>query len=288
MNKIYKLGEGAEADSSIGRLLLDAGKIKEKDIEPIMNYARKKGLRFGEAAVKLRLVSKEDVEQIIAVQFEYPYLRKREGGFGKELIAAYKPFSEKVENLRILRSQLMLRWVSTGRKSIAITSASHKEGRSFIVANLAIVFSQLGERTLIIDADLLNARQHDIFKVNNNIGLSSLLVGRSSIDEVVRRVDAFKDLSVLPAGAPPPNPQELLSRDEFPQLLASLGREFDVILLDTSAGNTRGGSTTVAKAAGCVIFVARKNKTNVEDASDYVERIRNSRVEVIGSVLNNY
>lgn len=287
MNKMYRLGNDSES-SSIGKLLLDAGKLKEKDIEKVIHYAKKKGIRFGEAAVKLKLVTKDDIEHVIAIQFEYPYLMKNEGGFSKELVAAYKPFSEKVEGLRILRSQLMLNWISIGRKSIAITSAGSKEGRSFIVANLAIVFSQLGERTLIIDADLLHARQHEIFKVNNNMGLSSLLVGRSSNNEVVRRVEAFKDLSVLPAGAPPPNPQELLSRSEFPQILAELGREFDVILLDTSAGNTRGGATTVAKAAGCAIFVARRNKTNLNDASSFVGRIRNSKVEVIGSVLNNY
>jgi len=287
MNRIYRLGGDAES-SSIGKLLLDSGKIREKDIEVILNYAKKKDVRFGEAAIKLKLVTKEDIEHVVAIQFEYPYLMKNEGGFGKELVAAYKPFSDKVEGLRILRGQLMLSWISIGRKSIAITSSGSKEGRSFITANLAIVFSQLGERTLIIDADLLHARQHKIFKVNNSMGLSSLLVGRSSTDEAVRRVEAFKDLSVLPAGAPPPNPQELLSRSEFPQILAELGRDYDVILLDTSAGNTRGGATTVAKASGCAIFIARRNKTNLSAASAFVSRIRNSKVEVIGSVLNNY
>ena len=131
----------------------------------------------------------------------------------------------------------MLRWfdAETERKALAIVSPSHGEGRSFIAANLAIVFSQLGERTLLVDADLRTPCQHELFKLGNTPGLSGLLAG-SSNHHAVLRVPSLPGLSVLPAGAVPPNPQELLGRPAFVEAVYTLSRDFDVIIIDTPAG----------------------------------------------------
>ena len=99
----------------------------------------------------------------------------------------------------------MLRWfdAETGHKALAVVSPDAGEGRSFIAANLAVVFSQLGERTLLIDADLRNPSQHQLFRLPNKLGLSSILAGRAELEETVTRIPGLIDVSVMPAGATP-------------------------------------------------------------------------------------
>ena len=113
----------------------------------------------------MNLISEEDIQQALSQQFDFSFLANANVDFSDELIAAYQPFGEQAEVLRGIRSQLMLRWFNNTRKTLAITSPDNGEGRSYFAANLAIVFSQLGERTLLVDADLRQPRQHQLFKI---------------------------------------------------------------------------------------------------------------------------
>src|SRR3712207_4681642 len=100
--------------------------------------------------------------------------------------------------------------------------------------SLAVLFSQMGKRTLVIDADLRKPRQHRIFGLPGKIGLSALLAGRAGA-EVMCEIKQLPGLTVLPAGVLPPNPQELLSRPQFQRLIQSLRGMYEVILVDTPA-----------------------------------------------------
>ncbi len=218
-------------ERSIGAILVDAGRLKIEDAERILHLQKEQGLRFGDAALKFGLITKADIDFALASQFDYPYLLRGESAVSEEVVAAYAPFTPQVEALRALRSQLMLRWFDTdlSRKALAIVSAERNEGRSFIAANLAVAFSQLGEHTLLIDADLRNPSQHRFFGLDNRSGLSAVLSGRGGPD-TIQRIPALRDLCVLTAGAQPPNPSELLARPLFAQLLQESAKEFDVIL----------------------------------------------------------
>jgi len=190
--------------------------------------------------------------------------------------------------LRALRSQLMLRWFDGGpeRKALAIVSPGKGDGRSFLAANLAIVFSQLGERTVLVDADLRNPRQHALFKLAGSTGLAGLLSGRGG-PEVVVRIPTLLGLSVLPAGAEPPNPQELLGRPAFSELLEGLAKNFDTIILDTPATGSFADAHTVAARAGAALVVARKNLTPAADLLSLMRGLQQSGVELVGSTLND-
>jgi len=278
------------AGRSIGAILIDSGKLSLEDAERILHIQKEQGLRFGEAAIQLGLLSGQDIQRALANQYDYPYLVKKEqgGDISDELIAAYQPFSHQVEILRALRSQLMLRWF-TGepeRRTLAVASPGRGDGRSYLAANLAVVFSQLGEHTLLIDADLRNPRQHALFNLENRCGLSSILSGRADFSEI-KRVPSFIDLSVLAAGPQPPNPQELLGRPIFSKLLEELVGEFDVIIIDTPAGAEYADVQTVAVRASGALMVARNNQTPVSAFADLVKAFTNSGVAVVGSVLND-
>ncbi|MES1987320.1 MAG: chain length determinant protein tyrosine kinase EpsG, partial [Pseudomonadota bacterium] len=117
-NKQLVQNDARKADSSIGKLLLDLGKIKPEDAERILRLQKAENIRFGDAAQKLGLITEADIKQVLSLQFDYPYLQPNQGQFSKELVAAYKPFSKQVEALRALRSQLILRWFNEGYKSL--------------------------------------------------------------------------------------------------------------------------------------------------------------------------
>jgi receptor protein-tyrosine kinase len=274
---------------SIGAILIDAGRLNAEDAERIVRLQREKGLRFGDAAIELGLLVQADIEFALSRQFEYPYLLRGQSAISEDLVAAYTPFSPQVEALRAVRGQLVVRWFDgdPGHKALAIVSAGRREGRSFIAANLAVVFSQLGERTLLIDADLRNPRLHDLFALDNRTGLSAMLSGRGGPD-AVQRVDALVDLSVLPAGTVPPNPAELLARPPFEELLQSLAARFDVIILDTPAAGESADAQCVAMRAGGALIVARKNETRIAQVQGVTENLVHAKATVVGVLLNEF
>ena len=205
-------------ERNIGSILIEEGKLTESDTRRIVDLQRTEGLRFGEAAIWLGLITDQDLQLALARQYDFPQLPSGDATVSPELVAAYVPFHRRVEELRALRTQLLIRWFNSThqRRVLAIVSPETAEGRTYVSANLAIVFSQLGERTLLIDADLRSPRQHRLFNVPDRVGLSTVLSGRVDYSAIVP-VPGFAGLSLLPAGAPPPNPQELLSRAVLPR-----------------------------------------------------------------------
>jgi protein-tyrosine kinase len=276
------------AQRSIGDILVSIGRLSVEDAARIMQRQQKDNLKFGDAAIAMKLLTKEDVDLALSRQFDYVYLSDQDTSLSPELVAAYKPFSKVGENLRAVRSQLMLRWFNTdaARKVLAVVSPGKGEGRSFIAANLAIVFAQQGERTLLIDGDLRAARQQTLFKLGRSVGLSGILAGRADLDAAVQVV-SLPGLSVLPAGAVPPNPQELLGRGAFGALLKAAAQQFDVIIIDTPAGSDYADAEIIAARAGAALLVARKNQSLVPAAAKLASRLQDGGVALIGSVLND-
>ncbi len=274
---------------SIGAMLMDAGKLTPEDGERILRFAKDKGMRFGDAAVALKLVSQDDIAQVLARQFDYPYLVPGQSNVSPEVVAAWAPFSRQMEALRALRSQLLLRWFSgeEDRRSLAIVSPGRGEGRSHLAANLAVVFSQMGERTLLIDADLRSPRQHLLFGLGHTTGLSAVLADRAELSSVISRIPAFVDLSVLTAGAAPPNPLELLGRDVFTNLMKMCGESFDVIVVDTPAAALGADGQIVATKCHGALMVARRNRSSLDDCRELSDAIRASDVALVGGVLND-
>lgn len=274
--------------STIGAILVDTGRLSAENAERILRLQIEQGKRFGDTAIALGLLTEDDIRFALSRQFNNLYLPEGDSSLSYELVAAYKPFSPVVEKLRALRSQLMLRWFDAeARNVLAIVSPGEEEGRSFIAANLAIVFSQLGKRTLLVDANLRTPRQHELFKLGNRAGLSSMLAGRVGI-EAVARVPSLLGLSVLPAGAVPPNPQELLGRAGFAELLQSLIREFDIIVIDTPAASECAEAQIIAARASAALIVARKNRSSMPEIIELTRSLQQTGATTVGSVLNDF
>jgi protein-tyrosine kinase len=274
---------------AIGEILVEQGRLAVEDVRAIQAYATANGVRFGEAAIQMNLITQGDIDLAIAQQYNYPILaRDGEGGVSDEVIAAHQPHSDAVEPLRGLRSQLILRWPDTAnRKVLAVTSPGRGEGRSWLAANLAVMFAQLGERTLLIDADMRHPSQHRFFNIDNSVGLSALLTGRAG-REIARRIHPQLRLFVLPAGIVPPNPQELLARPVFDVVLDLFASQFNLVIMDTPAACETADAQILAANAGTAVMVARRNHTRHSNLLAAMEMLTATGVNVIGSVINEY
>lgn len=274
-------------DGRLGSILVENGKIDSSDVEPILEVQRVRGLRFGEAALSLRLITRDDLRGAVAKQYGLPHLLPGGESINSELVGAYEPFHPRAEEMRALRTQLLIRWsnAQVRHRMLAVVSPGSGEGRSYVAANLAVAFSQLGERTLLIDADLRAPRQHRIFNISDRIGLSAVLSGRADRSAVVA-VPQLGTLSVLPAGACPPNPQELLLRPALAGLLGELRNEFDVILFDTPPASLYADAQSLAFRAGSAIVLARKDHTSIADTASTIRALSDTGTRVVGTVFN--
>lgn len=285
------LDANAAAGGLIGAILVATGRLNAADAARILERQQQDNTQFGDAALALNVLTAEDIAFALSKQFDYAYLSEQNTSLSPELVAAYKPFSRVGEDLRAVRSQLMLRWFNSdpARKVLAVVSPSTLEGRSFIAANLAIVFAQQGERTLLIDGDMrappIKAQQA-LFKLDKSAGLSGILAGRAGL-EAVLPVPGLPGLAVLCAGAVPPNPQELLGRVAFDNLLQEVRQQFDVIIIDTPASSDYADAEIIASRAGAAVIVARKDLSLVPQATLLARRLQGSGVALVGSVLND-
>jgi len=274
---------------AIGMILVEEGRLARDDVERILNFAVERRLRFGDAAVQLDLLKPEDVLFALSRQFNNPVLpRGGADGVSDDLIAGYNPQSTLVEPLRDLRSQLMLRWYPESRRRVlSVLSPRRSDGRSWLVANLATTFCQIGVRTLIIDADLRRPRQHQIFNLNGHAGLCELLTGRAGGD-VARRVHPQMRLFVCGAGALPPNPQELLSRSIFDAVISRFAAQFDLVLVDTPAASDSSDAQIIAAHTRSALLLARKDHTRRTQIKQTMQSLVQTGVSVVGTVISEH
>jgi protein-tyrosine kinase len=287
---LAELTSKSSTKRSIGAILVDAGVISLEQALKAIELQREKKIRFGEAAIELGLISEGDIRYALSYQYQYAYLPRSSGKHtNDELVAAYKPFSPEVDQLRSIRSQLKLRWLdhAQGRAMLTIVGAGRGEGGSYLAANLAIVFAQMGEHTLLIDADMRAPKQHVLFQLNNQLGFSSLISGRAAVASTVHHISYIPNLDVITAGPTPPNPLELLNRPTLAELLEWAGKTYDVVLIDTSSMASGADALMVASKAGAALVIARANETRVRSFTDLIAELQRSAINIVGSVLNN-
>jgi receptor protein-tyrosine kinase len=271
-----------------GSILVDAGRLDAADIESILHAQRTRRSRFGEAALALELITAADIEFALARQFGYQYLVRGESKISETLLAAYEPSGPRAEAMRALRDEIVQRWpAGHSHLSLVIVSAARNEGRSFVAANLAAVFAQLGRRTLLIDADMRNPIQHELFDLDGRSGLSALLSGRAG-HEAIQRVAGLRNLSVLPAGTRPPNPVDLLAGPQFRLLLDDLSDAADAILIDTPAAVDSADARIASRCAGGALIVARRNSARTHSVLGVIDMMKQAGTAVVGSVLNDF
>jgi protein-tyrosine kinase len=277
----------------IGALLVAQGALKPEQVTAILSYQTEHRVRFGEAAIILGMASDEDVLEALSRQFGYAHGNAARRERSPELVVLNQPSGVQAEAIRAARAQLMLR-LSSGPmdlllagRSLAVVSAEQGVGRTFFVANLAVALAQLGRRVIVVDADLRTPRLHEVFDIKQGVGLSGLLSSKRS-DDVIQPIEDVDNLYVLPAGAPPPNPLELLENPDFTALLDELCKRFDHVLLDTPSQQLGSDVLAVCARSDACLMLVHRNRTRTRQAQHLLEGLNNTGTMVVGTVVNDF
>ena len=277
-------------DRSIGAIIATERKLTSEQVTRVLAYQSEHQVRFGEAAVALKLVSPDDVLNALSRQFHYPYIPEQQRKLSPELVALHQPFSAQTEAFRSLRSEVMMRLWADGepRRALAVISPDAGDGKTYIAANLALVLAQLpGSRTLLVDANLRGPRQHEIFRLENRAGLSGLLSGRADA-RAIQQVDSVASLFVLPVGIAPPNPLELLECPAFGLLMRELVTKFDHVVVDTPAAVYGRDGAVIAARCGAALLVARQHEARAVALQDLVARLSENQSRIAGVLVNEF
>lgn len=289
-NSDFQETQQLSSERSIGEIISEANKLSTDQIEQILGYQKDNGVRFGEAAVALGLANADDVLWALAQQFHYPYASEGKNSLNPELVVGASPFTVQAEAFRTIRSHLIMKIYSDEgpRPALAILSPDSGDGKTYFAANLAVAFSQLPGRTLLIDSDMRNPRIHELFNLpSRSGGLSSILSGRAA-SKVIQSVKELPNLFVLPVGPTPPNPLELLERPALGLLLRELKTKFDRIIVDTPAMSLGTDGPVIAAKCGAALVVARQNQSRVPALQELVRTVKMSSAKLVGAIVNEY
>lgn len=205
----------------------------------------------------------------------------------ERLVLAHSPYHPRSEQIRMLRTELLLRHEAAESANItAVLSPCAAEGRSQLAAELAIAFAQLGRPTLLVDADLRHPQQHVLFNADNTRGLAHALAR----EEVPRfqTVKGLPSLFLLTAGAPPANPLELLSDRCFESMVGDWRQHFQFVVLDTPPVSQYADALAVATIVGRVLSLSRARRTSYRDTRDMMRRLGATQSRILGAVINHF
>lgn len=206
-----------------------------------------------------------------------------------ELIVANNPKSGVAEAIKTIRTNLLFSSVDEPVKSILMTSSMSGEGKSFVSANLAVAFAQTGVKVLIVDCDLRRGRQHKIFNIDNEQGLSNLLL--DDVDKNYKKYikkTGYENIYVLPMGIVPPNPSELLASTKNKQLAKILKQRFDLVIYDGVPVGGLTDSIIMADLVDKIVIVSAYKVTPVEFLANTNKALEKFKDKIAGVILNKF
>lgn len=278
------------ADAPIRDALLRLGLLTDDEAAKVAAHQAERGIDFDQSALELGFIGADELdrarEQLINSLALQQDVRR---AVSDELIVLSDPVSAKAESIRLLRTQVIAQHIKPGRRALAFVSPIEGVGCSYLVANLAAALSQIGTKTLLVDANLRSPRIDQIFGLEpNGVGLSSYLALQVARPERVVHANVMPNLSVITAGPPVARPQELLSSTRFRDGMNMLLREYDIALFDTPPANVCADALTISSVIGYSVIVARRDRTFVSDVSTLAHQLASARSAVVGSVLSEF
>ena len=228
--------------------------------------------------------SKETVDRVTGVS-TLGLIPKVTGG--DELVTVHHPTAPAAEAFRLLRTSVKFLGVERQVRVVQVTSPSPGEGKTMVATNLAVAFAQAGDRVVLVGADLRRPRMEEMLDVPLTPGLTAVLIGDVTLPQAIQTAAGVPNLSVLPAGFPPPNPSELLSGERARRLIDVLGQTYDVVVIDCPPVLPVTDSLVLARMADTTLLVTSANKTSKRSLTRAVELLRQVDAPLSGTVLNS-
>lgn len=241
------------------------------------------GLAFLRHSLDTKVRSDADIRALSKspILASLPLDRAREQG----VTVQQEPHGRYAEEVRRLRTNLLFVDVTTGTHSFVVTSAMPGEGKTTTAVNLAIAMAKAGGRVLLVDADLRNPSLAGMLRLEESVGLTTVLLGRATIDEVVQNWRGT-DLYVLAAGQVPPNPSELLGSEPMRELFGKLSQDFDFILVDSPPLVPVIDAVLLEKLTGGMLMVVAADRTRKRDLSSALKSLETIGAHVSGFAWN--
>ncbi len=208
------------------------------------------------------------------------YLRKR------DRYVIENPRSSISEFMKFIRTNLMFMSPDNPQKVLMLTSPGPQEGKSTCSIYLSSAMAASGSRTLLIDGDMRRPRLHHSFHLENEVGLSSLIVGQANLDEAVQS-SGTENLDIMTCGPIPPNPAELLHSKAFPKLVQEMAQRYDRVVFDAPPVGVVADPMILGVMVDACILVFRAHRTTKAAAKRAYRQLRDAKVNIVGSLLNN-
>lgn len=206
-----------------------------------------------------------------------------------KVVVLSDPTSAEAEAIAAVRTHLLAHHVRAGRRGLALCAPNSKSGSTFMSVNLAVSLARAGIKTLLIDADMRSPAIHKMIAPSREVpSLRDCLADMNVNYGDIIQEEVLPSLSIIYAGRSSTRAQELLSGQRFKSLLDLCMREFEVTIIDTPASNSNADGRRIASVVRYCIIVARKDKTYVSDVATLIEEMKSDKVNVIGTVLNEY
>ena len=205
-----------------------------------------------------------------------------------ELVAEHLPKSQMSEAFRALRTSLLLSRADHPPQVILVTSALPREGKTTTAANLAVTLAQLGDKTVIVDADLRKPGVGRLLDITgpNNAGLSSYLAGVSSLELVTVPHPTIANLAAIPTGPLPPNPADLLASHKLAEAIAELRGKYKFIVIDSPPVMAATDAVLLSVQTDGVLLVVRSGETPKEAFTRTRDLLVSVKCNILGVVLN--
>ena len=208
----------------------------------------------------------------------------------KDLVINKNPKSLFAESIRSIRTNIAFASLDKDVKIIMNTSPEAGDGKSFVTANLAIAYAQEDKKVLLIDADLRRGKQHEIFEVMNvtSGGYSNLMLNYKETIDFRKYIfpTSNKNIDLLPTGAMPPNPVELLGSEQNKKLLEKLKEKYDLILMDTAPIIGLSDSLILATLADINLITVSAKKTKMENLERVKKLFDQNNLKISGVIFN--
>lgn len=205
----------------------------------------------------------------------------------EKIISIRKPKSPISESYRGIRTSIEFSNLDKEMKVINVTSSMQGEGKTTVIANLAVSFANLEKKVLLLEGDLRNPSVHRMFNISNINGLTDILLNNKNFAECVHCTDV-KNLHILTCGAVPPNPSEILSSKKMKDFINELRGYYDYIFIDTPPiGVVTDAGIISTYSDGCV-FVVGSKQCDIEMAKIAKKRLEDVGANIIGAVLNKF
>ena len=205
----------------------------------------------------------------------------------ESLVTLSDPRSSAAEAFRSLRTNLMFSSVENPIQTLLVTSPARENEKSAALANLAVTFAQSGNRTILVDADLRQPKQHQIWGIENALGLTSMMVDESTLDEPPLSETQVENLQVLATGELPPNPADLLSGKRMDEIVAALKSRADFVLFDSPPVLAATDAALLGIKLDGALLVVRAGDTRRDHTAQARQALERVHVRIVGAVLTN-